>query len=37
MIKLNPTAHIDGAAALIDALTVRQKWFSEIGEQLQNR
>lgn len=37
MIKLNPTAHIDGAAALIDALTVRQKWYSEIGEQLQNR
>lgn len=37
MIKLNPTAHIDGAAALIDALTVRQKWYGEIGEQLKNR
>ena len=36
LIKINPNAHIDGAAALIDAMTVRQKWFGEIGEQLKN-
>lgn len=35
--KINATLHIDGAAALIDSLTVRQKWWSQIGEQLQNR
>ena len=36
LVKLSPTAHIDGAAALIDAMTVRQKWYSEIGDQLRN-
>ena len=36
LIKINPNAHIDGAAALIDAMTVRQKWYGEIGEQLKN-
>ena len=36
LVKLNPTDHIDGTAALLDAMTVRQKWFSEIGEQLKN-
>lgn len=36
LIKLQPSAHIDGAAALLDAMTVRQKWFAEIGEQLRN-
>ena len=36
MVKVSPRSHIDGAAALIDALTVRQKWYSEIGEQLKN-
>ena len=36
LIKLNPSLHIDGAAALIDAMTVRQKWYGEIGEQLKN-
>ena len=36
LIKLTPTAHIDGCAALADAFTVRQKWWNEIGEQLQN-
>ena len=35
--KINATLHIDGAAALLDALTVRQKWWSQIGEQLQNK
>jgi phage terminase large subunit-like protein len=37
LVKIKPTAHIDGMAALLDAMTVRQKWFSEIGEQLKNR
>jgi len=36
LVKIKPTAHIDGMAALLDAMTVRQKWFSEIGEQLKN-
>lgn len=36
MIKLNQTAHIDGAAAVIDALTVRSKYWTEIGAQLKN-
>ena len=35
--KINATLHIDGAAALLDALTVRQKWWSQIGDQLQNK
>lgn len=36
LIKVAPTAHIDGVAALSDAFTVRQKWYSEIGVQLRN-
>ena len=36
LVKLSPSLHIDGCAALIDAMTVRQKHFSEIGEQLKN-
>lgn len=36
LIKLNANAHIDGAAALVDALTVRQKWYGDIGERLMN-
>ena len=36
LVKLTPSAHIDGTAAFIDALTVRQKWYSEIGERLKN-
>jgi phage terminase large subunit-like protein len=34
LVKVNPSAHIDATAALIDAMTVRQKWCGEIGEQL---
>ena len=29
LVKLSATSHIDGMAALIDAMTVRQKWYSE--------
>lgn len=36
LVKIRPAARIDGAAALVDALTVRQKWFNEIGKQLSN-
>jgi phage terminase large subunit-like protein len=36
LVKISPGAHIDGAAAMLDAMTVRQKWAAEIGEQLKN-
>ena len=36
LIKLSPQLHIDGTAALLDAMTVRQKYYSEIGAQLMN-
>lgn len=36
LVKIAPTLHIDGVAALADAFTVRQKWYQEIGEQLKN-
>lgn len=36
LVKLSPALHIDGTAALLDAMTVRQKWYAEIGEQLRN-
>lgn len=35
-VKIEPRCHIDGFVSVIDALTVRQKWYNEIGEQLQN-
>ena len=35
-IKLSANDHIDGCAALLDAMTVRQKHYAEIGEQLKN-
>ena len=36
LVKVHPSLHIDGTAALLDAMTVRQKWAGEIGPQLQN-
>ena len=36
LVKVNNSRHIDGMAALLDAMTVRQKWAAEIGEQLRN-
>ena len=36
LVKLHPSLHIDGAAALLDAMTVRQKYYADIGEQLKN-
>lgn len=35
-VKIDPRTHIDGFVAVIDALTVRQKWYESIGDQLRN-
>ncbi len=35
-VKIDPRCHIDGFVAVIDALTVRQKWYEQIGAQLKN-
>jgi phage terminase large subunit-like protein len=36
LVKLSPREHIDGTAALLDAMTVRQKYYAEIGQRLTN-
>ena len=36
LVKIKATDHIDGCAALIDAITVRQKHWAEIGGRLEN-
>ncbi len=36
LVKIHPTARIDGVAALTDALCVRQHDYDEIGHQLKN-
>lgn len=36
IVKLAVNSHIDGCAALLDAMCVRQKWYGEIGIQLKN-
>lgn len=35
-VKIDPRTHIDGFVAVCDAMTVRQKWADQIGEQLKN-
>lgn len=35
-VKIDQRCHIDGFVAVMDALTVRQKWYDQIGEQLKN-
>ena len=35
-VKIDQRCHIDGFVAVADALTVRQKWYDQIGEQLKN-
>ena len=35
-VKIDPRTHIDGFVAVCDAMTVRQKYYDEIGEQLKN-
>jgi phage terminase large subunit-like protein len=37
IVKIDSKCHIDGSAAVLDALTVRQKWYGEIGAQLENK
>lgn len=36
LIKVEARAHIDGMASFLDAMTVRQKYWNEIGRQLVN-
>lgn len=36
VVKISAADHIDGCSALLDALTVRQKWNDQIGAQLKN-
>ena len=36
LIKISANEHVDGTAALLDAMCVRQKYWSEIGGQLEN-
>lgn len=36
LVKLSPTDHIDGTAALLDAMTVRMAHFDELGQRLKN-
>ena len=35
-VKIDQRCHIDGFVAVADALTVRQKWYDQIGDQLKN-
>lgn len=35
-VKIEQRAHIDGFVSVIDAMTVRQKWYTEIGQLLKN-
>lgn len=37
LIKIDTTAHVDGVAAILDALIVRQKWWNELGPMLENK
>lgn len=36
LVKLGKRTRIDGMAALLDAMCVRQKWWNEIGHKLEN-
>lgn len=36
LVKIRKLGHIDGTAALLDAMIVRDKWIGEIGQQLKN-
>ena len=35
-VKIEARAHIDGFVSVIDAMTVRQKWYNQYGELLKN-
>lgn len=36
LIKVNVNTRVDGTASLLDAMTVRQKWYTEYGDRLKN-
>lgn len=36
LIKVHSKAHIDGVAALLDAMCMRQVYWNELGDQLRN-
>lgn len=36
IVKIESRCHIDGTVSVLDALTVRQKWYAEIGNKLKN-
>ena len=36
LVKVEQRSHIDGMASFLDAMCVRQKYWNEIGRQLQN-
>lgn len=36
LVKIEPRAHVDGMASLLDAMCMRDKYWSEIGRQLSN-
>ena len=36
LVKISQTDHIDGMAAIIDAMIGRQKYWAEDGQRLQN-
>ena len=36
LVKINPYSHIDGMAAILDAMTMRSKYAEEISDQLRN-
>lgn len=36
LVKVAPSVHIDGVAALLDAMTVKSKYYDELGEMLKN-
>ena len=35
-VKIDSRSRIDGFVSVIDAMTVRQKWYAQIGDQLKN-
>jgi phage terminase large subunit-like protein len=37
LVKINARDHIDGCAALLDGMCVRQKYWNELGDRLQNK
>lgn len=36
LIKLRKYGHVDGTAAILDAMIVRDKWWAELGDRLIN-